>query len=183
MSTSPTERRSGHASGASARIDELDLKLKVAEVLDRWPSAGVAVAIMRDGSLDWFLGHGVADVESREPITEDTVFRIGSITKTFTAIAVMQLWEEGLVDLDVPASDYLRTFRLIPAKPSFRPTIRHLLTHTAGVGYWRRLSDLLQPGVGASGSSSHWGWRTPTSFAPTASALGWPPATCCAPAV
>jgi CubicO group peptidase (beta-lactamase class C family) len=78
------------------------------------------------------------------------VFRIGSITKTFTAIAVMQLWEQGRVDLDAPANHYLRAFRLIPAKASFRPaTLRHLLTHTAGVGYWRRLSDLLQPGVGS----------------------------------
>jgi CubicO group peptidase (beta-lactamase class C family) len=78
------------------------------------------------------------------------VFWIGSITKTFTAIAVMQLWEQGRVDLDAPANHYLRAFRLIPAKASFRPaTLRHLLTHTAGVGYWRRLSDLLQPGVGS----------------------------------
>jgi CubicO group peptidase (beta-lactamase class C family) len=78
------------------------------------------------------------------------VFRIGSITKTLTAIAVLQLWEQGLVDLDAPANDYLRTFRLVPAKASFRPaTVRHLLTHTAGVGYWRRLSDLLRPGVGS----------------------------------
>jgi CubicO group peptidase (beta-lactamase class C family) len=144
-----TEPRAGQANGASAPINELDLKLKVAEVLDRWPSAGLAVVVVRDGSLEWFLGHGVAEVESKEPITEDTVFRIGSITKTFTAIAVMQLWEQGLVDLDAPANDYLRTFRLIPATPTFRPTVRHLLTHTAGIGYWGRLSDLLQPGVGS----------------------------------
>ena len=139
----------GQANGAPAPINELDMKLKVAEVLDRWPSAGLAVAVVRDGSLEWFLGDGVGDVESKEPISEDTVFRIGSITKTFTAIAAMQLCELGLVDLDSPANDYLRTFRLIPAKPGFRPTVRHLLTHTAGIGYWRRLSDLLQPGVGS----------------------------------
>jgi CubicO group peptidase (beta-lactamase class C family) len=131
-------------------LDAHDLQAKVAEVLDRWPSAGLAVGVIRDGSLEWFLGHGVADIASKEPITPDTVFRIGSLTKTFTAIAVMQLWEQGLVDLDAPANDYLRAFRLIPAKTSFRPaTVRHLLTHTAGVGYWRRLSDLLQPGVGS----------------------------------
>jgi CubicO group peptidase (beta-lactamase class C family) len=131
-------------------VDELQLRGKIAEVLDRWPSAGLAVGVVRDGSLEWFFGHGVADIESKEPITQDTVFRIGSITKTFTAIATMQLWEQGLVDLDAPANDYLRTLRLIPAKASFRPaTVRHLLTHTAGVGYWRRLSDLLHPGVGS----------------------------------
>ena len=131
-------------------LDDPNLQAKVAKFLDRWPSAGLAVGVVRDGSLEWFFGHGVADVESKEPITEDTVFRIGSITKTFTAVAVMQLWEQGLVDLDAPANDYLRALRLIPAKASFRPaTVRHLLTHTAGVGYWRRLSDLLQPGVGS----------------------------------
>jgi CubicO group peptidase (beta-lactamase class C family) len=131
-------------------LDALDLQAKVAEVLERWPSAGLAVGVIHDGSLEWFFGHGVADTESKEPITKDTVFRIGSITKTITAIAVLQLWEQGLVDLDAPANDYLRAFRLIPAKTSFRPaTVRHLLTHTAGVGYWRRLSDLLRPGVGS----------------------------------
>jgi CubicO group peptidase (beta-lactamase class C family) len=149
----------GQANGASAAINELEMKLEVARVLDRWPSAGLAVAVVRDGSQEWFFGHGVADVASKEPVTEDTVFRIGSLTKTFTAIAVMQLCEQGLLDLDAPASDYLRTFRLIPAKPSFRPTVRHLLTHTAGIGYWRRLSDLLQPGVGAADRATRSGAR------------------------
>ena len=101
------------------------------------------------GSLAWFYGHGVADVTSNTPVDQDTVFRIASITKTITAIAVMQLWEQGLVDLDAPASDYLRDYRLIPARPSFRPaTLRHLLTHTAGVRAVRKPSDLLRPALG-----------------------------------
>ncbi len=146
-STGPAMRAAGKAPPGH---DEAGLMAKVAGVLDRWPSAGLAVGVVREGSLAWFLGHGVANTGTKEPITQDTVFRIGSITKTFTAIAVMQLWEQGLVDLDAPANDYLRTFQLIPAKAGFRPaTVRHLLTHTAGVGYWRRLSDLLQPGVGS----------------------------------
>jgi CubicO group peptidase (beta-lactamase class C family) len=150
MSESPTEPKMRASGQAPPGIDEADLTVKVAEVLDRWPSAGLAVGVVRDGSLAWFLGHGVADVESKAPVTQDTVFRIGSITKTFTAIAVMQLWEQGLVDLDAPANYYLRSFRLIPAKASFRPaTVRHLLTHTAGIGYFRRLPDLLRPGIGS----------------------------------
>jgi CubicO group peptidase (beta-lactamase class C family) len=84
-------------------FSDVDLQERAAQVLDRWPSAGLAGGVVRDGSLKWFLGHGVAEVQSREPITEETVFRIGSITKTFTAVAVMQLWEQGLVDLDAPA--------------------------------------------------------------------------------
>jgi CubicO group peptidase (beta-lactamase class C family) len=150
--SAPTTRidEDEHATPAYGRIDDLDLKAKVAQVLDRWPSAGLAVAVVRDGALAWFHGHGLADIAAKTPITEDTVFRIGSITKIFTAIAVMQLWEQGLVDLDAPANNYLRSFRLVPRKPNMRPaTIRHLLTHTAGVGYWRGLSDLLQPGVGS----------------------------------
>ena len=52
-------------------------------------------------------GRGFADNASTTPITEDTVFRVGSVTKLFTAIAVMQLVEQGRVDLDAPADDYL----------------------------------------------------------------------------
>ena len=128
---------------------ELEMKAKVGEVLNRWPTAGLAVGVVRNGSLEWFYGHGVADIASKAPVTEDTVFRIASITKTFTAIAVMQLWEQGLVDLDAPANDYLRAYQLVPAKASFRPaTVRHLLTHTAGVRAVRRASDLLRPALG-----------------------------------
>jgi CubicO group peptidase (beta-lactamase class C family) len=135
---------------AYSGIDDQDLKATIAQFLDRWPCAGLAVAVIKGSGFAWFHGHGLADVAAETPITEDTVFRIGSITKTFTAIAVMQLWEQGLVDLDAPANDYLRTFQLVPGKQTLRPaTVRHLLTHTAGVGYWRRLSDLLQPGVGS----------------------------------
>jgi CubicO group peptidase (beta-lactamase class C family) len=137
-----------------ATVDELQLRRTVVQVLNRWPSAGVAVGVVGGGALEWFLGHGVADIPSKEPITQDTAFRIGSVTKTLTAVAVMQLWEQGLIDLDAPADEYLRTFRLTPATGVRVPTVRHLLTHTAGIGYWRRLSDLLRPGVGSGISAS-----------------------------
>jgi CubicO group peptidase (beta-lactamase class C family) len=131
-------------------MDELRMRSIVASVLERWPSAGLAVAVVRDGEPPWFLGHGVADMSSGAPVTPETVFRIGSLTKTITAIAVLQLLEQGLVDLDAPANDYLRTFRLVPVKTGLQPaTMRHLLTHTAGIGYWPRWSDLLRPGVGS----------------------------------
>ena len=137
----------------TASIDEAGLEARVAAVLSHWPVAGLAVGVVRGGSLAWFHGHGVADIESATPVDRDTVFRIASITKTITAIAVMQLQEQGLIDLDAPAGDYLRAYRLIPAKPGFRPaTVRHLLTHTAGVRAVRNPSDLLQPAMG-------WGTR------------------------
>jgi CubicO group peptidase (beta-lactamase class C family) len=132
-------------------VAEPDLHRTIARVLRRWPSAGLAVAVVRKGSPPRFLCHGVADIASGSPVGEHTVFRVGSLTKPLTAVAVMQLVEQGRVDLDAPANDYLRAFRLVPAKADLRPaTVRHLLTHSAGVGYWRRRSDLLlHPGVGS----------------------------------
>ncbi len=115
-------------------VAELDMKAAVEEILNRHAAVGLAVGVVRNGRLEFFHGHGVADIAANTPVTEDTVFRIGSITKTFTAIAVMQLWEQGRIDLDAPANGYLRAYRLLPAKATFRPaTVRDLLTHTAGV--------------------------------------------------
>ena len=132
-----------------ASMDELAMGTRVGAVLNRWPTAGLAVGVVGDGSLAWFHGHGVADIVSGTPVDQDTVFRIASISKTFTAIAVMQLFERGLVDLDAPASDYLRGYSLVPTKAAFRPaTLRHLLTHTAGVRAVRGPSDLLRPALG-----------------------------------
>ena len=139
-------------------LSEIEMRTRIGEVLNRWPTAGLAVGVVRDGSLAWFHGHGVADIESGTRVDENTVFRIASITKTITAIAVMQLWEQGLVDLDAPASDYLRAYRLIPARAGLRrPTLRHLLTHTAGVRAVRGASDLLRPALG---------WSTPVGRPP-----------------
>ncbi|MBI3748612.1 MAG: beta-lactamase family protein [Chloroflexi bacterium] len=110
------------------------MTLRIREVLNRHPTVGLALGLVRDGRLEFFHGHGMADMASATPITEDTIFRIASITKTFTAIAVMQLWEQGLVDLDGPANDYLRAYKLVPADAGWQPaTVRNLLTHTAGL--------------------------------------------------
>jgi CubicO group peptidase (beta-lactamase class C family) len=108
----------------------------------------MALGVIREGGTQLFDRYGLADITSHTPIGEDTVFRIGSITKTVTAIAVMQLWERGLVDLDAPASEYLRAFHLIPARTGLaEPTVRHLLTHSAGIPDLRRTADLLHAGL------------------------------------
>ena len=107
---------------------------RLAAIYCRHPAVGLAVGVVRDGGLSHFYGHGLADIASGKPVTEDTEFRIGSVTKTFTAVAVLQLCEQGLIDLDGPAGEYLRAYRLIPASPGHQPpTVRQLLTHTAGL--------------------------------------------------
>jgi len=121
------------------------LNQRIDEVLNRQPMVGLAVGVVQRGSLEFFRAHGFANLEKQQPITEDTIFRIGSLTKTFTAIAIMQLREEGRLDLDAPANDYLRAFKLVPREAGFRPaTVRHLLTHTAGIREMLHLSGLLK---------------------------------------
>jgi CubicO group peptidase (beta-lactamase class C family) len=151
----PEQRRSvtgpeiGPADVVLCGANDLEMKARVGEILDRHPAVGLAVGVVRDGSLAFFYGHGVADITSGTPVTEDTVFRIGSVTKTVTAIAVMQVWEQGLLDLDAPASDYLRAYKLVPAKAAHRPaTVRHLLTYTAGLPQVVYLARVFKPTVG-----------------------------------
>src|SRR5215469_567761 len=113
---------------------ELDLDSWSAGLLNRHPMVGLALGVVRNGRLEYFKAHGLASIERGTPIDQDTIFRVASISKTFTAIAVMQLVEQGRVRLDRPAHDYLRAFELIPAGEGHRPaTVRHLMTHTSGI--------------------------------------------------
>jgi len=109
------------------------LEERTLRLLNRHAAVGLAVGVVRGGRLD-FVGHGWADLATRRPITEDTVFRIGSLTKTVTTVAVLQLVERGLIDLDGFVDNYLQAYRLTAARPGHRPpTVRNLLTHTAGL--------------------------------------------------
>jgi CubicO group peptidase (beta-lactamase class C family) len=147
-STRPEER----TERAAPEVTQAQIRASVDGIVSRRPAVGLAVCVVRDGRLESFHGHGLADIASNTPIAQDTVFRIASITKLFTATAVMQLWERGLVDLDAPATDSLRGYRLIPAKVGWRPpTVGHLLTHTSGIPDVRRVSDLLHAGLTPAG--------------------------------
>jgi CubicO group peptidase (beta-lactamase class C family) len=93
--------------------------------------AGATVAVVRDGTLLLAKGYGFADAAAREPVAaERTLFRIASVTKLFTATAILQLVEQGRLDLDADVDAYL-DFR-IPATFAEPITARHLLTHTPG---------------------------------------------------
>jgi CubicO group peptidase (beta-lactamase class C family) len=160
MIRSLTEPKAGSTDQALGEANDLEMRARVEEILNRHPAVGLAVGVVRDRSLAFFYGHGMADIASGTPVTEDTVFRIGSLTKTVTAMAVMQLWERGLVDLDAPASDYLHAYKLVPAKATHRPaTVRHLLTYTAGLPQVVYLSRALTP---IAGETVQFGRRVPT---------------------
>lgn len=149
MPATTTQPRVAHRGSPARPVGATDLTAVVRGILSRRPAVGFALGVVRDGRLEQFRGHGFANIAADTPITEDTVFRVGSVTKTFTAIAVMQLWEQGLVDLDAPVNDYLRAYKLAPAEAGWRPaTVRHLLTHTAGLPEVAHVADLFHPGWG-----------------------------------
>ncbi|NBC29674.1 MAG: serine hydrolase [Spirochaetes bacterium] len=126
---------------------------------------GIGLALAADGETR-VIGVGSADEAATRGIDETTVFRIGSVTKVFTALAVMQLVERGLASLDDPLSRYVASFAMQAEWRNPRPiTLRHLLSHQAGVpgdlyrdfsfgpkppaGWHRRFAELPQDIEGA----------------------------------
>ena len=95
---------------------------------------GAAVAVVRGGRVILVKGYGVADVEHRVPVTEHTVFELASVTKPFTAMAIMMLVQDGKLSLDARIADVVAD---LPA--AWRAvTIRQLLTHTSGIAEFAR---------------------------------------------
>jgi D-alanyl-D-alanine carboxypeptidase len=95
---------------------------------------GLSAGIVYDQELIWARGFGYADVELGTPALPDTLYRIASITKLFTSVAIMQLRDAGKLKLDDPITDYLGWFKIRSRFPETPPiTIRHLLTHTSGL--------------------------------------------------
>lgn len=94
---------------------------------------GLSMAIIRDGELVEVKGYGYFDKDKRQPVTQDTLFQIASVSKTITATAVMQLVEKGLLDLDEDINQYLPFPVRHPQYPHIPITVRMLLTHTSGI--------------------------------------------------
>jgi CubicO group peptidase (beta-lactamase class C family) len=98
-------------------------------------SPGVAVGVVRDGALAWSTALGFADKATARPLTTDTPFRIASITKSFTATAMLQLRDEDRLRLDDPLVEHVPEARAIadPFGPIEEVTLRRLLTHTSSI--------------------------------------------------
>ncbi len=105
--------------------------------LAQGPVAALSIAVKRGGDLLLVRGYGRADIENDVPATAETVYRIGSITKQFTAAAVMQLVEAGKIGLDDPMTTYLPDYPM----QGHEVTIRQLLTHTSGIKSFTGLAD------------------------------------------
>jgi len=127
------------ASLAAAQQKSLppEKRLQIETAVSRFMSAnsvpGIGAAVVLEGEPIWSAGFGMADLEDSAPATSSTLFRLGSISKSITATAILQLWERGKLDLDAPVEKYCPAF---PPK-QWPITSRELLGHLGGIRHYR----------------------------------------------
>jgi CubicO group peptidase (beta-lactamase class C family) len=105
---------------------------QLVELMTRHRVPGATLGILEDGSMT-STGAGVLSKATGVEVTPDSLFQIGSITKVWTATLVMQLVDEGLLDLDASVAEILPGFRVADSEVTRSVTTRHLLTHTSGI--------------------------------------------------
>ncbi len=130
---------------SSTRLERIAATVQAS--VDKGEIAGAVTLIARHGQVVWLHATGNQDRENSKPMRPDSIFRICSMTKPITTLAVMMLHEEGRLQLDDPIAKYIPEFAdpkvLVKPKegkpytiPASQPiTIRHLLTHTSGISY------------------------------------------------
>jgi hypothetical protein len=117
----------------AAVVPKLDAHF--AELMAKSKIPGLAVGLVVDGDLVWSKGYGVRSLDGKEPVDADTVFRLASITKSFTGMAVLQQRDAGKLTLDAPAEGVVPELAgvVYPTRDAPRITLRHLLTHRAAL--------------------------------------------------
>ncbi|HKR01781.1 MAG TPA: serine hydrolase domain-containing protein [Pyrinomonadaceae bacterium] len=124
------------AQGQQVIPDERLKKIEavIAAAMSRQNIPAFSVAIVTDNRLRWSRAYGMADVENSVPANPATVYRIASVSKPITAVAAMQLFEKGKLDLDAPIQRYCPAF---PEKP-WKITARQLLGHLGGIRHYKQ---------------------------------------------
>ncbi|MDB4152079.1 serine hydrolase [Flavobacteriaceae bacterium] len=132
---------------STERLDRIDTYLNKAIEKNQIP--GAVALIRRNNKIIYNKAFGYSDVENKIMYSTDDIFRIASMTKAVTSLAVLMLWEEGEFNLDDPIEKYIPEFKDLKVLTDFNETdstylskpaenkisIRHLLTHTSGIGY------------------------------------------------
>ena len=126
---------------------------QINKLMQKYDLPSVCVALIDDQSVVYKQAYGLANIEKDTPATLDTVYKMGSITKLFTGIEIMRLYEEGLIELDAPITDYLPDFSIYSRFLSSEPiTIRSILAHRSGLPrnstllewYWEARPDVFE---------------------------------------
>lgn len=113
----------------------LPIKTSISQLLQKWAHAtgttGIAVGLIYNGNISYYT-FGKKSIDSNELITKETIFEIGSITKVFTTLLLMDMVDEGIIKLDDPIERYISEIK-IPEKNGRKITFRHLASHTSGL--------------------------------------------------
>jgi CubicO group peptidase (beta-lactamase class C family) len=135
------------ATGSDARVGQIENGLRPAVLIEgdkTWTLAdrmrhygveGVSIAVIRDNKLEWAKGYGLADVETKQPVTTSTLFQAASISKPVAAMGALVLVEDGKLSLDGDINQYLKGWK-VPSNEftsKGRVTLEGLLSHTAGL--------------------------------------------------
>jgi len=142
--TEATPESVGISAERLARIDQM-----CTEAVQKSDLPGIVSLVVRNGKIVHWKAYGMAENQAGRMLKRDDIFRIASQSKAITATAVMMLWEEGKFQLDDPISKYIPEFKNPQVLKSFRYsdttyttepakseiTIRHMITHTSGIGY------------------------------------------------
>ena len=112
----------------SSRGDYID------RLVEKYQPQGAVIALFEDGEIKDIRSYGYSNIDNNERVNENTLFQVASISKTFTAYAIMQLADQGVIDLDVPVNTYLKSYQLQSGSfPADEVTLRTLLSHTSGI--------------------------------------------------
>ena len=121
------------AQNAPAQINLEGFDAFVEKVMKDWKVPGLSLAIVKDGKIVYAKGYGFRDVAKKLPVTPDTLFAIGSNSKSFTAAALSILADEGKLDFDKPVREYLPDFRLHDEYATANLRVRDLVSHQSGL--------------------------------------------------
>lgn len=129
----PFHLRKAAKGSDDAKADLADYRPFVEKMIADWKVPGLALAVVKGGEVVYAQGFGYRDVESKSPVTADTLFAIGSSSKAFTTFVLGTLVDEGKLAWDKPVRDYLPGFEMYDSRTSQTITPRDLVTHRSGL--------------------------------------------------
>lgn len=115
-----------------------DLSTELPDLLQESDTPGMSIAVIREGKIAWKGAFGVKNADTKEPVSDDTIFEAASLTKPITAYAAFKLIDQGKLDLDVPLNKYLgNDYDVENDRRIDQITARRVLSHTSGFPNWR----------------------------------------------
>jgi CubicO group peptidase (beta-lactamase class C family) len=124
---------SGFVPAAAQSINTGEIDTFIAGQMQRYNVPGLGLALVKDGKVVYTKGYGVRDSKTNTPVNADTLFAIGSVSKSFTSLGIMQLVSLGKIKLDAPVTTYLPNLKFSDAAKGAKVTVRQLLSMTSGL--------------------------------------------------